>query len=71
MIPETHINLILYSLQKHLRPITDPELKRTICLAIRKDYIHESLLNVVVQAVKAIVPGVLLSPAVRNGHIRL
>ena len=71
MVPETHIDLILYSFQKNLRPIVDPELKRTICLAIRKDYIHESLLNVVVQAVKGIVPGVLLSPAVRNGHIRL
>ena len=71
MIPETHIDLILYSLQKNLRPIVDPELKRTICLAIRKDYIHESLLNVVVRAIKSIIPGTLLSPVLHEEYLRL
>lgn len=71
MVPETHIDLILYSFQKHLRPIVDPELKRTICLAVRKDYIHESLLNVVVQAIKSIIPGTLLAPAIRPDRLRL
>lgn len=71
MIPETHIDLILYSFQKHLRPIVDPELKRSICLAVRKDYIHESLLNVVVQAIKSIIPGTLLAPAIRPDRLRL
>ena len=71
MIPETHVDLILFSLQKNLRPIVNPELKRTICLAIRKDYIHESLLNVVVQAVKSIIPGVLLAPEIRKEYLRL
>lgn len=71
MVPETHIDLILYSFQKHLRPIVDPELKRTICLAVRKDYIHESLLNVVAQAIKSIIPGTLLAPAIRPDRLRL
>ena len=70
-IPETHVDLILFSMQKNLRPIVNPEPKRTICLAIRKDYIHESLLNVVVQAVKSIIPGTLLEAAVRKEYIRL
>jgi len=71
LIPETHINLILFSMQKNLRPIVNPELKRTICLAIRKDYIHESLLNVVIQAIKSIIPGALLAPEIRKEYLRL
>lgn len=71
LIPETHINLILFSMQKNLRPIVNPELKRTICLAIRKDYIHESLLNVVIQAVKSIIPSALLAPEIRKEYLRL
>ena len=51
--------------------IVDPELKRSICLAIRKDYIHESLLNVVVRAIKSIIPGTLLSPVLREEYLRL
>ena len=65
------VNLILFSMQKNLRPIVNPELKRTICLAIRKDYIHESLLNVVVRAVKSIIPGALLAPEIRKEYLRL
>ncbi len=71
MVPETHIDLILFSLQKNLRPIADPELKRTICLAIRKDYIHESLLNVVIRAIKSIIPVTLLTPVMREEYLRL
>ena len=71
MIPETHIDLILFSMQKNLRPIVNPELRRTVCLAIRKDYIHESLLNVVIKAVKSIIPGALLAPEIRKDYLRL
>ena len=71
MIPETHIDLILFSMQKNLRPIVNPELKRTVCLAIRKDYIHESLMNVVIQAIKSISPGALLAPEIRKDYLRL
>jgi len=71
IIPETHISLILYSLQKRLRPIAEPAPRRTIVLAVRKDYIHEAMLNAVVRAVKAIVPGTLLENIVRADTIRL
>ncbi len=71
IIPETHINLILYSHQKGIRPIVSPEPKRTIVLAVRRDFIHEALLNVVVRAVKSIIPGVLLEGNIRQGDVRL
>lgn len=60
VIPETHTNLIMFSQQRCLRPIVDPQPTRTISLAIRSDYIHEAKLNAVADAVKHIIPGTLL-----------
>jgi len=71
IIPETHSNLILYSLQHCLRPIIDPVPTRTISLVIRNDYIHEAKLNAVVDAIKQIIPGPLLDNVIRKGHLTL
>jgi len=56
IVPELHTSLILYSMQKNLRPLVNPEVSRTLSLVIRKDYIHEKLLNIVVDAIKSVVP---------------
>ncbi|MCR4860050.1 MAG: LysR family transcriptional regulator [Bacteroidales bacterium] len=71
MVPETHVRLILYSMQKGLRPIVEPEISRTIALAIRKDYIHEAMLNVVIQAVKSIIPTSMIENIIKGDYIRL
>ena len=71
IVPETHSNLIMYSQQKCLRPIVDPVPQRTISLVIRKDFIHESKMNAVVDAIKQIIPGALLENAVSKGRLRL
>jgi len=71
IIPETHAELIMYSQQKCLRPIVDPEPMRTISLVIRRDYIHEAMLNAVVEAVRRIIPGTLLENGIRKGRLRL
>ena len=71
IIPETHTDLILYSQQGCLRPITDPVPSRTISLVVRNDYIHEAKLNVVVDAVKRIIPGVLLDSVIRKQRLNL
>ncbi|MBP5559423.1 MAG: LysR family transcriptional regulator [Bacteroidales bacterium] len=71
IIPQTHMNLIMYSQQACLRPITDPVPVRTVSLVIRKDYIHEAKLNAVTDAIRQIIPADLLESQVRNGHIRL
>ena len=66
VIPETHVGLILYSLQKNLRPIVGATQGRSIALAIRKDFIHEAKLNAVVDAIRSIIPVGLLYPVIRN-----
>ena len=71
IIPETHTDLIMFSQQRCLRPIVDPEPMRTISLAIRSDYIHEAKLNAVVDAVKHIIPGILLDSVIRKGRLVL
>ncbi len=71
IIPETHISLILFSLQKHLRPIAEPAPRRTIVLAVRKDYLHEAMLNAVIRAIKAFIPGPMLESIVRADQIKL
>ena len=68
IIPETHISLILNSLQKNLRPIEGRSQSRTISLAVRKDFIHEARLNVIVDAVRSIIPGVLLDGMIKNNQ---
>ena len=71
IIPETHIGFILYSQQHCIRPIVDPEPRRTISLVIRNDYIHEAKLNAVVDAVRQIIPGTMLDNVLRKGPLVL
>ena len=71
IIPETHAGLIMYSQQRSLRPIVEPELRRTVSLAVRSDFIHQAKLNAVVDAVKSIIPGALLDGVVRKGNLVL
>lgn len=56
ILPELHRSLILYSMQENLRPIVNPEVSRTISLVIRKDYVHERMLDIFIEAVKNTIP---------------
>ena len=71
IIPETHRNLILYSHQGGLRPIVNPERSRTISLLVRNDYIHEALLNAVVESVKSIISPTLWESVIRQQHLNI
>lgn len=71
IVPELHRNLILYSMQANLRPIVNPEVGRTVSLVVRKDYIHERMLNIVVDAVKTIVPVQNQEEMIQRGPLEL
>lgn len=71
VIPETHTDLIMYSQQRCLRPITDPVPSRTVSLVIRSDYIHQAKLNAVAAAIRGIIPPALQEPILRKGKIVL
>lgn len=71
IIPETHKDMILFSQQSSLRPIVDPVPSRAISLLVRNDYIHEALLNAVIDGVKGIIPGTLWDSVIRPQHLAL
>ena len=71
IIPETHVGLILRSQQANVRPIVDPVPSRTVSLVIRRDFVHERMLNIVVDAVRTVIPPHLLEPVIQSGELKL
>lgn len=71
IIPELHRNLILYSMQENLRPIVNPEVSRKISLVIRKDYVHERMLNIVIEAVRKTIPLENQEDIIKKGNLSL
>lgn len=71
ILPELHRNLILYSMQCNLKPIINPEVSRTVSLVIRKDYVHEKMLNIVIEAVRNTIPAENLEDMIRSGELKL
>lgn len=66
-----HKNLILFSMQNNLRPIANPEVGRTISLVIRKDFIHERLLNIVIDSIRSAIPLKNQEKVIMKGPVRL
>lgn len=71
IVPETHVRFLSETMKSHLRPVVDPVSQRVISLVIRKDYIHEKMMNIVIKAVKSCVPNELHEHAVRAEYIKL
>ena len=71
IIPETHIKFLPTSMQKCLKPIVNPVPKRTICLVIRNDYIHEQIMNIVIRSIKSIIPYELWDSVIMSEYLRL
>ena len=51
--------------------IVNPEPQRTIGLVFRKDYVHERMMNIVVKAIKTMVPSEFLDGVIRADYLRL
>ena len=71
ILPETHLKLLDATAQKRLRPIVNPIVSRVICLAMRRDYIHEKMMNIVVEAVKSCVSPELYEPSIKGAYHKL
>ena len=71
VVPESHLHLLPETAKDHIRPIVNPVPERTIGLAFRKDYVHERMMNIVVKAIKTIVPSEFLDGVIRADYLRL
>ena len=71
IVPESHLHLLPESVKDNIKPIVNPEPQRTIGLAFRKDYVHERMMNIVVKAIKTVVPSEFLDGVIRADYLRL
>lgn len=71
ILPETHLKLLRPEAMLRLRPVVEPEISRVICLAMRKDYIHEKMMNIFVKAIKSCISPELYEPPVKGEYIKL
>lgn len=70
-IPELHIPLLTGSRRKKVRPITDPVPTRQVSMFVRRDYVRETLLNVIADAVKNSIPAHMMNEHLMKFKIRL
>ena len=71
VVPESHLHLLSESVTRCIKPIANPEPERTIGLAFRKDYVHERMMNIVVKAIKTLVPAEMIDGMIRTDYLRL
>ena len=71
VVPESHLHLLPESVRNCIKPIVNPEPERTIGLAFRKDYVHERMMNIVVKAIKTLVPAEMIDGMIRTDYLRL
>ena len=71
VVPESHLHLLSESVQRCIKPIVNPEPERVIGLAFRKDYVHERMMNIVVKAIKTMVPSEMIDGMIRTDYLRL
>ena len=55
----------------HVIPVSFKAIIDTAVIAIRRDYIHEGMLNAVLHAVRAIIPDELLDDLVKAGDLAI
>ena len=71
ILPETHLKLLNPKAMRRLRPVVAPEISRVISLAIRKDYIHEKMMNIFVKAIKSCISPELYEPSIKGEYLKL
>jgi hypothetical protein len=71
VVPGSHLHLMPESIRSCIKPIVNPVPERTIGLAFRKDYVHERMMNIVVKAIKTMVPAEMIDGMIRTDYLRL
>ena len=71
IVPESHLHLLPETVKDRIKPIVNPVPERTIGLAFRKDYVHERMMNIVIKAIKTMVPSEFLDGVIRTDYLRL
>lgn len=71
IIPELHVPLLRKCQQSNIHHLYNPEPSREISFVVRKDYVRERLLNILADAIKAIIPSHMILQNIRKFPIKL
>jgi len=71
IVPETHLDFFTEQMKTRLRPIVNAVPSRVISLFMRKDYIHEKMMNIVIKAVKSCLKAEFYEPSIKGDYIKL
>lgn len=71
IIPELHVPLLRHCQQNNIHHLHNPEPSREIAFVVRRDYVRERLLNILSDAIKAIIPSHMIYENLKNFPIKL
>lgn len=71
VIPELHIPILREEHKGNLRPFVNPTPYREVSLFVRNDFVRESLLNVVANGIKTIIPKEMQDERLQKYQIRI
>lgn len=71
IIPELHVPLLHSNQQSNIRHLLNPEPTREIAFVIRRDYARERLLNILADAIKAVIPDNMIYERHKKFKIKL
>ena len=71
IIPELHIPLICEEQKRNIRPLINPEPARIVSFIIRQDFIRERMINILLEAIKTIIPERMIHPRLHKFNIKL
>lgn len=71
IIPQLHVPLLRGCQQKNIRHLHNPNPSREIAFVVRRDYVRERLLNILADAIKAIIPVHMINERLKRFPIKL
>lgn len=71
IIPQLHIPLLRSCQQSNIRSLHNPEPTREIAFVVRRDFVKERLLNILADAIKAIIPQPMINRRLKKFAIKL
>ena len=71
ILPELHYSMISAPRRQHTRPLVNPTPTRQVSLFVRRDYVRETIVNIIADAIKTIIPAKMLDERLVKFPIRL
>jgi LysR family hydrogen peroxide-inducible transcriptional activator len=71
VVPELYVPLLHEEQRRHIRALVNPEPARIVAFIIRQDFVRERMLNILLDAVRTVVPGDMIHPRLHKFQIKL